>query len=209
MYNTSHMNDDLYADPILDKPEEELEPEVVEPIDDVEFEELDWVGDEKKDKQKLKDLRAELKASQKESREHLTALQRARADYVNLKKELDEVRDITKKKTTEKVLADFLPTLDSFDMAMGNTAAWEAVDKNWRVGVEYIYSQLKTALENNGVTAVDQVGVEFDAHVHEPIEIKETDDASLDHKIEKVIQKGYKMGDKTIRPARVVVWKVK
>lgn len=209
MYNTSHMNDDLYADPILDKPEEELEPEVVEPIDDVEFEELDWVGDEKKDKQKLKDLRAELKASQKESREHLTALQRARADYVNLKKELDEVRDITKKKTTEKVLADFLPTLDSFDMAMGNTAAWEAVDKNWRVGVEYIYNQLKTALENNGVTAVDQVGVEFDAHVHEPIETKETDDASLDHKIEKVIQKGYKMGDKTIRPARVVVWKVK
>lgn len=209
MYNTSHMNDDLYADPILDKPEEELEPEVVEPIDDVEFEELDWVGDEKKDKQKLKDLRAELKASQKESREHLTALQRARADYVNLKKELDEVRDITKKKTTEKVLADFLPTLDSFDMAMGNTAAWEAVDKNWRVGVEYIYNQLKTALENNGVTAVDQVGVEFDAHVHEPIETKETDDASLDHKIEKVIQKGYKMDDKTIRPARVIVWKAK
>lgn len=182
---------------------------MVEPLDDIEFEELDWVGDEKKDKQKLKDLRAELKASQKESREHLTALQRARADYVNLKKELDEVRDITKKKTTEKVLADFLPTLDSFDMAMGNAAAWEAVDKNWRVGVEYIYSQLKTALENNGVIAIDQVGADFDPNIHEPIETKETDDASLDHKIEKIIQKGYKMGEKTIRPARVVVWKVK
>jgi molecular chaperone GrpE len=201
--------DDVYNDPILDKEEAELEPEVVEPLDDIEFEELDWVGDEKKDKQKLKDLRAELKASQKESREHLTALQRARADYVNLKKELDEVRDITKKKTTEKVLADFLPTLDSFDMAMGNAAAWEAVDKNWRVGVEYIYSQLKTALENNGVIAIDQVGADFDPNIHEPIETKETDDASLDHKIEKIIQKGYKMGEKTIRPARVVVWKVK
>jgi molecular chaperone GrpE len=207
------MNDDIYDDSILDKPE----PEETEPIidtddggvEDLEFEELDWVGDEKKDKQKLKDLRAELKVSQKESKEHLTALQRARADYVNLKKELDEVRDITKKKTTEKVLVDFLPTLDSFDMAMGNKEAWEKVDKNWRMGVEFIYSQLKTALENNGVTAVDQVGVEFDAHVHEPIETKETDDANLDHKIEKIIQKGYKMGDKTIRPARVVVWKVK
>lgn len=202
------MNDDLYDDPILDKDEAE-EVVVDEPVEDVEFEELDWVGDEKKDKQKLKDLRAELKASQKESREHLTALQRARADYVNLKKELDEVRDVTKKKTTEKVLADFLPTLDSFDMAMGNKEAWEKVDKNWRIGVEFIYNQLKTALENNGVTAIDQTGVDFDPIMHEPIETKETDDASLDHKIEKVIQKGYKMGDKVIRPARVVVWKLK
>lgn len=207
------MNDNLYDDPILDKPEPE-EVVIDEPVedtipDDVEFEELDWVGDEKKDKEKLKKMREDLKVSQKESREHLTALQRARADYVNLKKELDEVRDTTKKKTTEKVLADFLPTLDSFDMAMGNTAAWEAVDKNWRIGVEFIYSQLKTALENNGVTAIDQVGVDFDAHLHEPIETKEIDDASLDHKIEKIIQKGYKMGEKVIRPARVVVWKLK
>ncbi len=208
------MNDDIYNDPILDKPEpdEPLE-DVVDTddggIEDVEFEELDWVGDEKKDKQKLKDLRAELKVSQKESREHLTALQRARADYVNLKKELDEVRDTTKKKTTEKVLADFLPTLDSFDMAMGNTAAWEAVDKNWRIGVEFIYSQLKTALENNGISPIDQVGVAFDAHLHEPIETKETDSADLDHKIERIIQKGYKMGERVIRPARVVVWKLK
>jgi molecular chaperone GrpE len=203
------MNDDLYDDPILDKKDSELEPEMVEPIDDVEFEELDWVGDEKKDKEKLKKMREDLKVSQKESREHLTALQRARADYVNLKKELDEVRDTTKKKTTEKVLADFLPTLDSFDMAMGNTAAWEAVDKNWRIGVEFIYSQLKTALENNGISPIDQVGVAFDAHLHEPIETKETENTADDHKIERIIQKGYKMGERVIRPARVVVWKLK
>lgn len=222
MYNTNHMNDDIYNDPILDKPEpEDVLEDVVDTddggVEDVSFEELDWVGDEKKDKQKLKDLRADLKVSQKESRDHLTALQRARADYVNLKKELDEVRDTTKKKTTEKVLGDFLPTLDSFDMAMGNTAAWEAVDKNWRIGVEFIYSQLKTALENNGISPIDQVGVEFDANLHEPIETKETDDASQDHKIERIIQKGYKMvtstssgqGERVIRPARVVVWKLK
>ncbi|CAG0908270.1 unnamed protein product, partial [Darwinula stevensoni] len=56
--------------------------------DEVQFEELDWVGDEKKDKEKLRDLRAQLKQSQLESREHLTALQRSRADYVNLQREL-------------------------------------------------------------------------------------------------------------------------
>ncbi len=210
------MQDDLYNDPVLDKsePEEAME-DVVDTLDDdivdedVEFVETDEMGDEKKDKAKLKQLREELKAEQAQSREHLTALQRARADYVNLKKELDEVRTTTKQKTTERVVEDFLPVLDSFDMAMGNKEAWEAVDKNWRVGVEYIYSQLRTALENHGIEAVDKVGVDFDHNVHESIELKGTDDVSLDHKIEKVIQKGYKMGERVIRPARVVVWKKK
>ena len=189
------------------RPEELEAAPAEEAADDVQFEELDWLGDEKKDREKLKSLREQLKASQAESREHLTGLQRSRADYVNLKRELDEVRETTKKKTTEKVLADFLPVLDSFDMAMGNQDAWNAVDKNWRVGVEYIYGQLRTALENSGVTAIDQAGADFDPGMHEPIETSPTDDASLDHKIAKIIQKGYRMGDRVIRPARVVVWK--
>lgn len=205
------MNDDLddKKEELQEIPATEMESQIPVEEDDVEFVETDAMGEELKDKTKLKNLRAELSKSQSESREHLTALQRARADYVNLKRELDEVRDTTKKKTTEKVLADFLPTLDSFDMAMGNTAAWEAVDKNWRIGVEFIYSQLKTALENNGISSIDTIGADFDAHLHEPIETKETDDVAQDHKIAKIIQKGYRMGDRVIRPARVVVWKLK
>lgn len=214
MYNTNRMTQNDTNQNDMDFRPEELEANevVIEDVqdgDDVEFEELDWVGDEKKDKEKLKKLRDDLKKSQLESRENLTALQRSRADYVNLKRELDETRESTKKKTTEKIIGEFLPVLDSFDMAMGNADAWNAVDKNWRVGVEYIYNQLKTAFENQGVSAIDQVGVAFDPYLHEPIETKETDDASLDHKIEKIIQKGYKTSDKTIRPARVVVWKLK
>ncbi len=177
-------------------------------VEDVEFEELDWVGDEKKDKEKLKNLRADLKSAQAESREHLTALQRSRADYVNLKKELDEVRDSVKSKTTEKVIMEFLPVIDSFDMAMANTDAWNAVDANWRVGVEYIYNQFKTVLENHNVSAIDSVNVEFDPNLHEPMKTEDTKDSSKDHKIAQIIQKGYKMSDKVIRPARVIVYKL-
>lgn len=180
-----------------------------EAADDLEFVETDAMGDELKDKAKLKQLREDLKKTQAESREHLTALQRSRADYVNLKKELDEVRDNVKAKTTERVIMDFLPVLDSFDMAMGNTDAWNAVDANWRVGVEYIYNQFKTTLENNNITAIDSVNVEFDPNLHEPMKTQETEDASQDHKVAQIIQKGYKMGDRVIRPARVVVWKLK
>lgn len=176
-----------------------------ENTDDVEFEELDWVGDEKKDKQKLKDLREALKKSQTESREHLTALQRSRADYVNLQKELDSVRDITKSKTTERILGDILPVLDSFNMAMGNTDAWNAVDQNWRIGVEFIYGQLKTVLENYGVTAIDSTGVPFDPNLHEPMETSPADDTNTDT-VYKIIQKGYRTGDRIIRPAKVGVY---
>ena len=179
--------------------------ETVEHADDVEFEELDWVGDEKKDKQKLKDLREQLKKSQSESREHLTALQRSRADYVNLQKELDQIRDNTKSKTTERIIGDVLPVLDSFDMAMGNTDAWNAVDQNWRIGVEFIYNQLKTVLENYGVTAIDSVGIPFDPNLHEPMETSPADDTNIDT-VYKIIQKGYRMGDRIIRPAKVGVY---
>lgn len=193
--------------------EKEFEPtqelEMDEVVDDMEFEELDWVGDEKKDKAKLKDLREKLKQLQSESREHLTALQRSRADYVNLKKEKDEIAEVVKQKTTERIISDLLPALDSFDMAMGNADAWNAVDANWRVGVEYIYNQIKTILDDYGVTAIDAVNIKFDPMLHEPMEAKETDDESLDDSIEKVVQKGYKMKDRIIRPAKVIVWRKK
>lgn len=179
--------------------------ETVETSDDVEFEELDWVGDEKKDKQKLKDLRESLKKSQTESRENLTLLQRSRADYVNLQKELESVRDTVKSKTTERIMGDILPVLDSFDMAMGNTDAWNAVDQNWRIGVEFIYNQLKTVLENYGVTAIDSVGVPFDPNLHEPMETSPADDTNIDT-VYKIIQKGYRTGDRIIRPAKVGVY---
>jgi molecular chaperone GrpE len=187
---------------------EELEA-MNEPLDDVEFEELDWVGDEKKDKEKLKKLREDLKKSQAESRDHLTALQRARADYVNLKKELDEVRESVKSKTMEKMIMEFLPVVDSFDMAMANKEVWESVDKNWRIGIEYINTQFHTILSNYGVEPIDKSDIEFDPNLHEPMKTEETDDTSLDHKVKQIIQKGYKMGDKVIRPARVIVWKAK
>ena len=174
--------------------------------DDIQFEELDWVGDEKKDKEKLRDLRSALKQSQTESRENLTALQRSRADYVNLKKELDEIRTVTKQKTIQSMVEDILPVLDSFDMAMGNTAAWEAVDKNWRTGIEYIYSQLKNTLESYGVSAIDTAGVRFDPNIHEPMETITTDIESQDDMVQKIVQKGYQSNDRVIRPAKVVVY---
>ena len=177
-----------------------------EPADDVVFEDMDEVGDEITLKTKLKKLRDELKQTQKERMEYLTGWQRSQADYVNLKKEADERLARGKEIGKENILFSILPVLDSFDMAMGNREAWERVDANWRKGIEYIHGSFITALTENNISAIDQVGVPFDPNLHQAVETIPTDDAAQDHMIESIIQKGYKMGDRVLRPARVKVY---
>lgn len=177
-----------------------------EPSDDVSFVEEDGEGAELSSVAKIKKLRDELKTVNKERLEYLTGWQRAQADYVNLKKESSESLIRGKEIGREQLLDSLLPALDSFDMAIGNKESWEKVDANWRNGIEYIYSRLLTALTENNVTVIDTVGAPFDPNLHEAIENIPTDDIALDHTIESIIQKGYKMSDRILRPARVKVY---
>ncbi len=153
-----------------------------------------------------KKLREEIKKLQKERDEYLTGWQRAKADYINLQKELDQARVATSLVAKERMVGELLPALDSFDMAFANKEAWEKVDSNWRVGVEYIYSQLMKGLEDSGIEKIDKVGVPFDPNLHHSMEAVETEDKSKDHTIEKIIQIGYKVGDRIIRPAKVNIY---
>jgi len=154
---------------------------------------------------KIKKLQNKLKACQEEKQEYLDGWQRAKADYANSKKEEEDNRSRIYKNCRLEMIDDLLPTLDSFDMAFLNKDSWEAVDKNWRVGVEYIHSQLLSVLDKYDVKQIGQVGEEFNPELHHSVETVETDDPSEDHKVIEVLQKGYQMGDEVIRPARVKV----
>ncbi len=177
------------------------------PHDDVSFEETDAEGVAVSQADKLKKLRADLAAAKKESMENLTGWQKERADFINFKKgEFDRIA-AAKDRATESVLIDVIAVADSFDMAMGNQEAWEKVDANWRMGVEYIYQQLKKVLEENGIAEIAvQPGDQFNHELHEPVESVPAGDASQDDTIAQVIQKGYKKGEKVIRPAKVNVF---
>ena len=178
-----------------------------EVVDDTEVLEFEYNADGEEDlKKTLKKFRADLKVANKERMEYLTGWQRAQADYANLKKGEDERLSRARSLGKESILEDIIPTLDGFDMAMANKEAWEKVDANWRTGIEYLISQLLTTLRNNGVTVIDQTNVTFDPNLYEAIENITTDDQSKDHMIASIIQKGYKVGDRIIRPARVNVW---
>lgn len=180
--------------------------EELDTLDDVEFVEEDSEGVELSQTAKIKKLRLELKDAQKERTEYLTGWQRSQADYVNLKKEATESLSRGKELGREQLFDSLMPALDSFSMAMGNRDAWEKVEPTWRQGIEYIYNQLVSALAENGITVIDSLNVSFDPLLHESVETVYTDDQTKDHTIESVIQKGYKLGDKVLRPARVRVY---
>jgi molecular chaperone GrpE len=103
-----------------------------------------------------------------------------------------------------------MPTLDSFDMAMGNKEAWEKADKNWRIGVEYIYSQIKKALSDNGLEEiVPAIGEKFDHAKHEAVSYEPVKEEKLDHVIIAVIQKGYMLNGKVMKVPKVKVGEFK
>lgn len=174
--------------------------------DDVEFVAEDGEGNTLSSDAKVKKLRAELAKANKERTEYLTGWQRAQADYVNLKKEEQAKRESLATVIKEDFAESLLPALDSFTMAMSNKQAWEKVDANWRVGVEYIYTQLLKSLSDHNITQINEVGVPVDGFAHQAVEVVETDDASKDDTVAAILQMGYKIGDKIIRPARVSVW---
>jgi len=186
---------------------------------DVVFEETEESGAETFSKDKIKKLRKELKEAKAKRDEYLALLQRERADFINYKKDEGERSKSTASYAQEKVILDLLPALDSYDMAFANKDAWEKVDKNWRVGVEYIHQQILKALSEYGVSAIEtKVGDKFDPNLHEPIENVEAEDEKADGAIAEITQTGYRITDsalrdskgktKILRPTRVKVFKI-
>ena len=160
-------------------------------------------------KKTLKKLRADLKVAKKEKEEYLNGWQKERADFANYKKEEESRRSVFSESVRERILSRFLSVMDSFNMAFANKEAWEKVDTNWRKGVEYIYSQMSGVFEEYGVKEVGKVGEVFDPNIHESIEVVEADKKEDNHTIALVIQKGYKLGERVLRPAKVNVYEYK
>lgn len=178
--------------------------------EDEEVVEFEFNDDGEEDlKKTLKKLRADLKVAKKEKEEYLTGWQKERADFANYKKQEDDRKSMFSESIRERILSRFLTVIDSFNMAFSNREAWEKVDENWRKGVEYIYVQMNTVFEEYDVKSIGEVGDTFDPNLHESIEMIETNEKEKDHKVANVIQKGYRLGERILRPARVNVYDYK
>jgi molecular chaperone GrpE len=175
--------------------------------DDVDLD--DSVVAEENAMESVKKLREKLKKSEAERMEYLTGWQRAKADLINARKRDESDRMEFIKYSNEGLIDSIIPVLDSFELAMGNKEAWEKADKNWRIGVEYIYSQLKKALSDAGLKEVDPTGQKFDPSRDEAASYEPVDSEDKDHIIIQTIQKGYLLNDRPMRPPKVKVgeWK--
>jgi len=133
---------------------------------------------------------------------------RALADSENVKKRLLRETEELKKYAGESILADLLPILDNLDLALAHTDNLSAECKNFVVGVDMTRKIFLDAVKNHGLEAVQAgVGTEFDPEIHEAVGTVE--EASLaNNQVAQVVQNGYRLKGRLLRPAKVMVNKV-
>jgi molecular chaperone GrpE len=183
---------------------DDLEPIDEDTADDAELEDI-----EENSAGKIKKLQQKLKQSEQEKMEHLESLQRAKAEFLNAKRRLEDEKLSDRQRAITDQIEKLLPMCDSFHMAMSNKEAWENIDSTWRKGIESIYNQLQSILASYGVKEVTPLGEEFDPNKHEAMTNVPVDSKELHHKVISVIQNGFVRThngkEQLIRPARVTV----
>ncbi len=162
----------------------------------------------RQNKDVVADLRARLKKSDEEKREYLTGWQKLKADYINSRKQDEEDNKRRIKYAEEELLTELAPVLDSFEMAFANKEELAKLPEVWRKGVEQIHNQFFAILTNHKVKIIDPLGEPFDPRESEAVGIVEVTDPKQDDVVISVLQKGYKVHDKIIRPAKVRVGKL-
>ncbi|MFA9261966.1 MAG: nucleotide exchange factor GrpE [Undibacterium sp.] len=143
---------------------------------------------------------------QLKAEEYLNDLKRVQADFENYKKRVKNDERELYGHLTAQIVTELIPVLDNFHAATGHVPA-DAAGSPWVTGITYIEKQFEDVLGNYGVTPLDaKPGDAFDPTRHEALDHKTTEgEGEKKLTIEKVIQKGYLIKDKLVRPAKVIV----
>jgi len=148
-------------------------------------------------------LEEQVAALEAERDEHLNDLKRVAAEFENYRKRVARDQESLVARAHERLVKELLPVLDGLEHAMEAAVRHSGGDsRKLEEGVRLVHRELAAALEREGLAEIDSNG-QFDPHVHEAL-LSQPSDAEEGSVIE-VVQKGYKLGDKVLRPARVVV----
>lgn len=142
---------------------------------------------------------------QAEAEEYLDGWQRARAEFANYKKRIEKERESARERITGEIITRYLGVMDDLERALAKSPETEACSE-WVAGVELIYTKFKSILEAEGVETIEEEGLRFDPNIHEAISYEDSDEHEEGSVIE-VTQRGYKLGDRVLRPAMVRVAK--
>jgi molecular chaperone GrpE len=150
------------------------------------------------------ELRAELEKTRAQADEYLDGWKRAQADLINYRKRVERDAADTLRSAAGQAAARFFPMLDDFERAVKELPSSQNLGQ-WASGIDLIYRKGIAALEAEGITPIDPPqGEPFDPNVHEAV-AREICPDRQDGEIIEVVHRGYRMGDRVLRPAKVRV----
>ena len=181
-------NADIPEDEVLETPEEESE-DVSE-----ETEDLDPIGA----------LEAELVTAQQEAGEARQDMLRMQADMDNLRKRLVREHEKSRRRMLERFMGDLLPVIDSMERGLEAADDPSATVETLKEGKQLIWKMLTKATADHGLQVIDPLNEPFDPEVQEAMAMLPSEDQDENTVIE-VLEKGYRLHERLIRPAKVVV----
>jgi molecular chaperone GrpE len=146
------------------------------------------------------ELAKRLAEVERERDEYLDDLKRVAAEFENYRKRVARDRASLVTRAHERLVKELLPVLDDLERAL--EAASEHEEVKLEEGVRLVHRELEEALAKEGLVEIETNG-KFDPHVHEALLSQPSDED--DGSILEVLQKGYRLGDRILRPARVVI----
>ena len=150
--------------------------------------------------ERLEELEQRLEAAEAERDERTNDLQRVAADFDNYRKRVARDQESLVTRAHERLVKELLPVLDDLERAL--QAAAEHEEAKLADGVQLVYRELRDALSHEGLAEVEADG-KFDPHVHEALLTQPSN--REEGSVLEVLQKGYRLGDRVLRPARVVI----
>jgi molecular chaperone GrpE len=156
------------------------------------------------EKETMPSLEALLKAAELQAAEHHDAWLRAKAETENMRRRAAEDVDKARKFAVENFASELLAVKDSLEAAL---VAESPSVENMKDGVELTLKQLTAAFGKFNLVDIDPLGEKFDPHQHQAIQVVESDQPA--NTVVTVLQKGYSLNERTLRPALVMVAKGK
>lgn len=145
-------------------------------------------------------LKKQLEEAHARASEYKDSWMRSQAEFQNYKKRIERDNDMVRAHMKGDIIKKTLPVLDDLERALQNRPA----DETWANGIELIVRKFQTTLESEGVKRIGAEGKEFDPNFHEAISHEPNDEVESGHVIA-VVQNGYILGERVIRPALVRV----
>lgn len=154
--------------------------------------------------QALTDARGQIDALGREKSTLYDQVLRRQAELENNRKRLEREKIEFYQRVRGEVLLELLPVLDNFDRALNSLEKSEGDAESLRHGVELIHKQLKGAVTKLGLQPLESVGQKFDPNLHEAVTVEPTSE-HVENTVIEEIERGYKLGDRLLRPAKVKV----